>query len=134
MSYSEIAGLVTAIGGGLWGAYKAIVSLMNKHKRELAKAKQLGREEAIEEQIDEKRYEELLQKIGHVQSEIERLADDYKAKLTSIETAIAELRHSRINPEILSKYLEQFTQFYGELKVLQNEVKNYISKNDGKAV
>ena len=134
MSYTEIAGLVTAIGGALWGVYKAIVSLNTKRKRELARAKEQGRNEAIEEQIDEKRYEELLAKIAHVQSEIERLADDYKATLVRIESQILELQNSRINPDILKNYLQQFTNFYGELKVLQSEVKQYIQKNDGKAL
>jgi hypothetical protein len=124
MEYKELIPLITAVGGALWGVYKGIVLLIARRKKQLINAKNQGKAEAQDEQIDELRYKELLDKIGYLQIEIEHVSDDYQDEYRAMEQKLLDVAGRIIDGKLIQEFIERNSKYYAEIEVLKAEIRN----------
>jgi len=124
MEYKELIPLITVIGGALWGIYKGIVIIIARRKKQLINAKNQGKAEAKEEQIDELRYKELLDKIGYLQTEIEHVSNDYQDEFRAMEQKLLDVAGRIIDGKLIQEFIERNSKYYAEIEVLKAEIRN----------
>lgn len=124
MEYKELIPLIISISGGLFGAYKGIVALINRRKKQLLHAKNQGKAEAMEEQIDEQRYKELLDKISNLQIEIEHVSNDYQDEFRALEEQLINVASKIIDGRLIQEFIERNSKYYAEIEVLKAEIRN----------
>ena len=124
MEYKELIPLIATCGGALWGIYKGIIVLIARRKKQLINAKNQGKAEAMEEQIDELRYKELLDKIANLQKEIERVSNDYQDEFKSFEDKLMNVASRIIDGKLIQEFIERNSKYYAEIEVLKAEIRN----------
>lgn len=124
MEYKELIPLIATCGGALWGIYKGIVILIARRKKQLINAKNQGKAEAMEEQIDELRYKELLDKIANLQIKIERVSNDYQDEFKSFEDKLMNVASRIIDGKLIQEFIERNSKYYAEIEVLKAEIRN----------
>ena len=124
MEYKELIPLIATCGGALWGIYKGIVILIARRKKQLINAKNQGKAEAMEEQIDELRYKELLEEIANLQKEIERVSNDYQTEFRAMQKELLNVAGRIIDGKLIQEFIERNSKYYAEIEVLKAEIRN----------
>ena len=124
MEYKELIPLSATCGGALWGIYKGIVILIARRKKQLINAKNQGKAEAMEEQIDELRYKELLEEIANLQTEIEHVSNDYQTEFRAMQKELLNVAGRIIDGKLIQEFIERNSKYYAEIEVLKAEIRN----------
>ena len=124
MEYKELLPLIATCGGALWGIYKGIVILIARRKKQLINAKNQGKAEAMEEQIDELRYKELLEEIANLQTEIEHVSNDYQTEFRAMQKELLNVAGRIIDGKLIQEFIERNSKYYAEIEVLKAEIRN----------
>ena len=124
MEYKELIPLIATCGGALWGIYKGIVILIARRKKQLINAKNQGKAEAMEEQIDELRYKELLEEIANLQTEIEHVSNDYQTEFRAMQKELLNVAGRIIDGKLIQEFIERNSKYYAEIEVLKAEIRN----------
>ena len=124
MEYKELIPLIATCGGALWGIYKGIIVLIARRKKQLINAKNQGKAEAMEEQIDELRYKELLEEIANLQTEIEHVSNDYQTEFRAMHKELLNVAGRIIDGKLIQEFIERNSKYYAEIEVLKAEIRN----------